>query len=214
MRKQRIATVSFLFLAVKVEGERLTLAVIVLDHDFERLSFGGKRVIIEGEMSRRDDVAIVRREGFTASADAQHSTAVVLKIAQGVARALHDAFGRERAADLDFFTRREDFRDGHRGDLERINRSHVQTAITADPAKPGQEQDDDCPCRITDIRFHDSLGLEVDAKTCRDGRSKEMYIRAEEEQPAATDDKEQAIRQEQLYSKMQPAAPDYARTVK
>ena len=28
------------FLAVEVEGERLTLAVVVLDHDFERLSLG------------------------------------------------------------------------------------------------------------------------------------------------------------------------------
>ena len=110
-------------------------------------------------MSRRDDVAIVRREGFTASADAQHSTAVVLKIAQGVARALHDAFGHKRAADLYFFARRDGFRDGHRSDLERINRSHVQTAITADQTKPGQEQDDDCPCRITDVCFHDSYGV-------------------------------------------------------
>ena len=135
------------------------------------------------------------------------------EIAQRVARAFYDAFGRKRATDLGFFTRREGFRDGHRGDLERINRSHVQTAITADQTKPGQEQDDDCPCRITDVRFHDSLGLEVDAKTCRDGRSKEMYIRAEEEQSAATDDKEQVIRQEQFYSKMQPATPDEARTV-
>ena len=32
----------FVLLMVEVEGERLTLAVIVLDHDFERLSFGGK----------------------------------------------------------------------------------------------------------------------------------------------------------------------------
>ena len=141
---------------VEVEGDRLTLAVIVLDHDFERLSFGGKRVIIEGEMSRRDGVAIVRREGFTASTDAECSTAVVLEIAQGVARAFYDAFGRERAADLDFFAQREGFRDGHRGDLERVNRSHVQTAITADQTKPGQEQDAYCPCRITDVRFHDS----------------------------------------------------------
>ena len=38
------------------------------------------------------------------------------------------------------------------------------------------------------------MGLEVDAKACRDGRSKEMYVRAEEEQPAAADDKEQVIR--------------------
>ena len=149
----------FVLLMVEVKCERLTLAVIVLDHDFERLSFGGKRVIIEGEMSRRDDVAIVRREGFTASADAQRSTAVVLEIAQGVARAFHDAFGRERAADLYFFARHEGFRNGHRGDLERINRSHVQTAITADPAKPGQEQDAYRPCRITDVRFHDSYGV-------------------------------------------------------
>ena len=102
--------------------------------------------------------------------------------------------GRERAADLDFFAQREDFRDRHRGDLERVNRSHVQTAITADPAKPGQEQDAYRPCRITDVRFHDSLGLEVDAKTCRDGRSKEIYVRSEEEQPAAANDKEQVIR--------------------
>ena len=57
------------------------------------------------------------------------------------------------------------------------------------------------------------MGLEVDAKACRDGRSKEMYVRAEEEQPAAADDKEQVIRQEQFYSEMQPAAPNYARTV-
>ena len=144
---------------VEVEGERLTLAVVVLDHDFERLSLGGKRVIIEGEMSRRDGVAIVRREGFTASADAQRPSAVVLEIAQGVARAFHDAFGRKRAADLDFFTRREGFRDGHRSDLERINRSHVQTAITANQTKPGQEQDAYRPCRITDVRFHDSYGV-------------------------------------------------------
>ena len=116
-------------------------------------------MVIEGEMSRRDDVAIVRREGFTASADAQRPSAVVLKIAEGVARAFHDAFGRERAADLDFFARREGFRDGHRGDLERINRSHVQTAITADQTKPGQEQDAYRPCRITDVRFHDSYGV-------------------------------------------------------
>ena len=164
-------------------------------------------------MPRRDSIAIIRREGFTASTDAQRSLAVVLKIAQGVARVFHDAFGRERAADLDFFAQREDFRDGHRGDLERVNRSYVQTAITADQTKPGQEQDAYRPCRITDVRFHDSLGLEVDAKTCRDGRSKEMYVRSEEEQPAAADDKEQVIRQEQLYSKMQPAASDKARTV-
>ena len=149
----------FVLLMVEVEGERLTLAVVVLDHDFERLSFGRKRVIIEGEMSRRDDVAIVRREGFTASTDAERSLAVVLKIAQGVACAFHDAFGRERAANLDFFAQREDFRDGHRGDLERINRSHVQTAITADQTKPGQEQDAYRPCRITDVRFHDSYGV-------------------------------------------------------
>ena len=62
MRKQRIVTVSVLFLAVEVEGERLTLAVIVLDHDFERLSLGGKRVVIEAEMPRRDGVAIVGHE--------------------------------------------------------------------------------------------------------------------------------------------------------
>ena len=198
---------------VEVEGERLTLAVIVLDHDFERLSFGGKRVIIEGEMSRRDDVAIVRREGFTASADAQRPSAVVLKIAQGVARAFHDAFGRERAAYLNFFAQREGFRDGHRSDLERINRSHVQMAITADQTKPGQEQDAYRPCRITDVRFHDSLGLEVDAKACRDGRSKRIHVRAEEEQPAAADDKEQVIRQEQLCTEMHASAPNYARTV-
>ena len=49
-------------LMVKVEGERLTLAVVVLDHDFERLSFGGECVVIEGEMSRRNSIAIVRRE--------------------------------------------------------------------------------------------------------------------------------------------------------
>ena len=170
-------------------------------------------MVIEAEMSRRDDVAIVRREGFTASADAQRPSAVVLEIAQRVARAFYDAFGSERAADLDFFARREGFRDGHRSDLERVNRSHVQMAITADPAKPGQEQDAYCPCRITDVRFHDSLGLEVDAKTCRDGRSKRIDVRAEEEQSAAADDKEQVIRQEQFYSKMQPATPDEARTV-
>ena len=40
MRKQRIAIASFLFLAVEVEGERLTLAVVVFDHDLERLAFG------------------------------------------------------------------------------------------------------------------------------------------------------------------------------
>ena len=57
------------------------------------------------------------------------------------------------------------------------------------------------------------MGLEVDAETCRDGRSKEMYVRAEEEQSATAQDKEQVIRQEQFYSKMQPATPDYARTV-
>ena len=139
--------------------------------------------------------------------------AVVLEIAQGVARAFYDAFGRERAADLDFFTQREDFRDGHRGDLERVNRSYVQTAITADQTKPGQEQDAYRPCRITDVRFHDSLGLEVDAKACRDSRSEGIHVRAEEEQPTAADDKEQVIRQEQLYSEMHASAPDYARTV-
>ena len=202
----------FVLLMVEVKCERLTLAVVVLDHDFERLSFGGEYVVIEGEMPRRDSIAIVRREGFTASADTQRPSAVVLKIAEGVACAFHDAFGRERAADLDFFARREGFRDGHRGDLERVNRSHVQTAITADQTKPGQEQDAYRPCRITDVRFHDSLGLEVDAETCRDSRSKGIHVRSEEEQPAATDDKEQVIRQEQLYSKMQPAASDKART--
>ena len=97
------------FLAVEIEGEHLTLTVVVFDHDFERLSFGRKRVVIEGEMSRRDGVAIVWREGSTASADAQHPPAVVLETAQGVARAFHDAFGSEHAADLDFFTRREGF---------------------------------------------------------------------------------------------------------
>ena len=30
----------FVLLMVEVEGERLTLAVVVLDHDFERLSLG------------------------------------------------------------------------------------------------------------------------------------------------------------------------------
>ena len=179
---------------VEIECERLTLAMVVFDHDFERLSFGGKRVVIEGEMSRRDSIAIVRREGFTASSDAERSLAVILEIAEGIARAFHDAFGSERAADLGFFTRREGFRDGHRGDLEQVNRSHVQTAITADQTKPGQEQDAYRPCRITDVRFHDSLGLEVDAKTCRDSRSKEIYVRSEEEQPAAANDKEQVIR--------------------
>ena len=167
---------------------------------------------IEDEIPCCDGVAIVGREGFTASTDAERSLAVVLKIAQGVACAFHDTFGRERAADLDFFTQREDFRDGHRGDLERVNRSYVQTAITADQTKPGQEQDTYRPCRITDVRFHDSLGLEVDAKSCRDSRSKRIDVRAEEEQSAAADDKEQVIRQEQLYSKMQPAASDKART--
>ena len=151
-------------------------------------------MVIEGEMPRRDDVAIVRREGFTASTDAQRPTAVVLKIAQGVACAFYNAFGRERATDLDFLARRKGFRDGHRSDLERINRSHVQTAITADQTKPGQEQDAYRPCRITDIRFHDSLGLEIDAETCRDGRSERIHVRAEEEQSAATDGKEQVIR--------------------
>ena len=151
-------------------------------------------MVIEGEMPRRDGVAIVGRERLTAPADTQRPHAVVLKIAQGVARALHDALGRERAADLDFVTRRDGFRDGHRRDLERVNRSHVQTAITADQTKPGQEQDAYRPCRITDVRFHDSLGLEVDAKTCRDGRSKRIHVRAEEEQSAATDNKEQVIR--------------------
>ena len=56
------------------------------------------------------------------------------------------------------------------------------------------------------------LGLEVDAKACRDSRSKEIHVRAEEEQPAAADDKEQVIRQEQFDGEMQPAAPNYART--
>ena len=55
------------------------------------------------------------------------------------------------------------------------------------------------------------MGLEVDAKSCRDSRSKGIDVRAEEEQSAAADDKEQVIRQEQLYSKMQPAASDKAR---
>ena len=114
---------------------------------------------IEDEIPCCDGVAIVRRKGFTASTDAQCPPAVVLKIAQGVARALHDAFGRERATDLDFFARRKGFRDGHRSDLERINRSHVQTAITADQTKPGQEQDAYRPCRITDVRFPDSYGV-------------------------------------------------------
>ena len=89
----------------------------------------------------------------------QRPLAVVLKIAQGVARAFHDVLGCERATDLDFFARREGFRDRHRGDLERVNRSYVQTAITADQAKPGQEQDAYRPCRITDVRFHDSYGV-------------------------------------------------------
>ena len=40
-----------------------------------------------------------------------------------------------------------------------------------------------------------------------------MYVRSEEEQSAAADDKEQVIRQEQFYGEMQPATPDYARTV-
>ena len=123
-----------------------------------------------------------------------HVELTLLEIAQGVARAIHDAFGHERAADLDFFTRRDGFRNGHRGDLEWINRSHVQTAITADQTKPGQEQDAYRPCRITDVRFHDSLGLEVNAETCRDSRSKGIHVRSEEEQPAAANDKEQVIR--------------------
>ena len=80
MRKQRIVTVSILFLAVEVEGERLTLAMIVFDHDFERLSFGRECVVIEAEVSRRDGIAIVRREGFAASADAQRPSAVVREI--------------------------------------------------------------------------------------------------------------------------------------
>ena len=116
-------------------------------------------MVIEGEKPRRDGVAIVRREGFTASTDAQCPPAVVLKIAQGVARAFYDAFGRKRTAYLDFFGRREGFRDGHRRGSERVNRSHVQTAITADQTKPGQEQDAYRPCRITDVRFHDSYGV-------------------------------------------------------
>ena len=159
-------------------------------------------MVIEGEMPRRDGVAIIRRERFTASADAQRPSAVILEIAQRVARAFYNAFGSERAADLDFFTQREDFRDRHRGDLERVNRSHVQTAITAAQAKPGHEQDDHRPCRITDVLFHWCFYLEVDAKACRDSRSEKIDVRAEEEQPAAADDKEQVIRQEQLYSKM------------
>ena len=56
------------------------------------------------------------------------------------------------------------------------------------------------------------MRLEVDAKTCRDSRSKRIDVRSEEEQSAAADDKEQVIRQEQFYSKMQPAASDKART--
>ena len=56
------------------------------------------------------------------------------------------------------------------------------------------------------------MGLEVDAKACRDGRSKRIDVRAEEEQSTAADDKEQVIRQEQLYTEMQPAASDKART--
>ena len=116
-------------------------------------------MVIEAERPRRDGVAIVRREGFTASTDAQRSTAVVLEIAEGVACAIHDALGRERAADLDFFARRDGFRDGHCRDSEQVNRSHVQTAITADQTKPGQEQDGYRPCRITDVRFHDSYGV-------------------------------------------------------
>ena len=56
------------------------------------------------------------------------------------------------------------------------------------------------------------MGLEVDAKACRDGRSKGIHVRAEEEQPAAADDKEQMIRQEQLCTEMHASAPDYART--
>ena len=170
-------------------------------------------MVIESERPRRDGVAIVGREGFTASTDAERSLAVVLEIAQGVARAIHDALGRERAADLDFFTRRDGFRDGHRRDLERVNRSHVQTAIAADQTKPGHEQDDHRPCRITDVLFHGSLRLEVETKACRYGRSERIHVRAEEEQPAAAEDKEQMIRQEQFYSEMHASAPDYARTV-
>ena len=56
------------------------------------------------------------------------------------------------------------------------------------------------------------MGLEVDAKACRDSRSEKIDVRAEEEQPTAADDKEQVIRQEQFYSEMQPAASDNART--
>ena len=56
------------------------------------------------------------------------------------------------------------------------------------------------------------MGLEVDAETCRDGRSKGIHVRAEEEQSAAADNKEQVIRQEQLYTEIQPAASDKART--
>ena len=40
------------------------------------------------------------------------------------------------------------------------------------------------------------MGLEIDAKTCRDGRSKGIHVRSEEEQSAAANDKEQVIRQE------------------
>ena len=56
------------------------------------------------------------------------------------------------------------------------------------------------------------MGLEVDAKTCRDSRSERIDVRAEEEQSAAAEDKEQVIRQEQLYTEIQPAASDKART--
>ena len=41
-----------------------------------------------------------------------------------------------------------------------------------------------------------------------------MCVRAEEEQSATAQDKEQVIRQEQFYSEMHAPAPDYARTVK
>ena len=56
------------------------------------------------------------------------------------------------------------------------------------------------------------MGLEVDAKACRDSRSEKIDVRAEEEQSTAAEDKEQVIRQEQLYTEMQPAASDKART--
>ena len=56
------------------------------------------------------------------------------------------------------------------------------------------------------------MGLEVYAKACRDSRSEKIDVRAEEEQSAAAEDKGQVIRQERLYTEMQPAAPDKART--